>query len=123
MKKIIILLFCFIAFIIGSCAKEPIPDDKAKFIGQWRQIEKGDATYEIDINEDATGKYGSYESGKTVEFAGYVKFQGSTQFTIGGKLIKKKISVDKAPQKIVESLQPYVFRYEATFNGVKFKKQ
>ena len=123
MKKIILLFAFLSALLIQSCAKQPIDSDKEYYIGSWKQAKPDpEAVYELEINADGTGKYAAVKPGSTVNVAGNVYFKGRSEFTIGGKIIKKKIKVNRAPVRIVESLNPYKFHYEATFNGIEFKR-
>jgi hypothetical protein len=123
MKKIIHLVLLLTSFLFPSCAKQAITSDKEYYIGEWKQAKKDpEAVYELEINADGTGKYASVKPGSTVNVAGNVYFKGRSEFTIGGKIIKKKFKVNRAPVRIVESLKPYKFHYEATFNDIEFKR-
>ena len=122
MKRLVYILIPFL-FLLSSCAKEEIPSDKRNFIGDWEPKSKDpEAIYILQINEDGTGFYSVTKPGSKLEVKGNVYFRGDNEFTIGGKIIKKKIKEDKRPFKIVESITPYKFHFEATFNGTEYKR-
>lgn len=123
MKKALKLALLVLTVIITSCAKQPITSDRENYIGVWEQAKKiPDEEYALEINADGTGRYAAVKPGSTLQVAGNVYFKGRSEFTIGGKIIKKKIKVNRAPVRIVESLKPYKYHYEATFNGIDFKR-
>lgn len=112
------------ALLVASCAKEAVDSDKQGFVGLWDpKVKDPDQQSEIEITADGRGHYLMVKPGSTVEFKGNVYFQGTTQFTIGGKVIKKKIKVNTYPYKIVESIKPYKYHYEAKFNGIEYIKK
>lgn len=124
MKTLKLLPLVFLLSTFAACKKAtPIPSDKEYYIGLWKP-EKPNAgeTIELQINADGTGRYATSKKGKQVTYEGNVYFQGGDDFAIGGKLIKKKIEVSRPPAKIIESLTPLVFHFEATFDDVRFRR-
>jgi hypothetical protein len=119
--KTIQLLIPAICLLLAGCAKQEITGEKQSFVGLWEEAEKSeDSKYEIEIQQDGLGRYSETSPGSSKEFKGYVYFKSANVFTIGGKLIKKKINVDKWPRRVVESMTPYKYHYEATFNGIRY---
>lgn len=124
MKSFLKLVILPAAVFMQFCAKQPIPGDREKYTGNWRQtVTDPSEVYEIDINANGTGRHSVVKPGSTVEFKGNVYFTDFSEFTIGGKIIKKKVKADRIPVKIVESTKPYKFHYEATFNGIEYTKK
>ncbi len=122
MKHLIHLLLPLF-FLFFSCAKEEIPGDKRNYIGDWEPKSKDPEVVRVlQINEDGTGFYSVTKPGSKLEVKGNVYFRGDNEFTIGGKIIKKKIKVDKRPTRVVESINPYKFHFEATFDGAEYKR-
>jgi hypothetical protein len=119
MKKITLILLT--ALCVAACKKEPLPGDKSLYSGMWMpKTASEDVVYELEILPDGTGRYHHVKPGLTVDVSGNVYFQNSNQFTIGGRVIRKKFKVDEPPVRIVESLKPYKYRVETTINGVTY---
>lgn len=113
----------FLMLLLFGCAKQEITSDKANFVGVWTPVSPNpDNVLEITINQDGTGRYFHAKPGTQVEFRGNVYFQGFSQLTIGGKIIKKKIKINKPATKVVESLKPYKYHYEAQFDGINYTR-
>lgn len=124
MKTARLLMMACALFFAAACNKtEPIPSDKEKYIGLWQPVKPDpEAKTEILINADGTGRYTTVKKAKQVEYTGNVYFRGANDFSIGGKLIKKKIRVNRPPVKIIDNLTPLEFHWEAEFNDVQFTR-
>jgi hypothetical protein len=125
MKKHI--LFIAVTAVIGlamtGCGKEPLQSDKLSYVGIWTPKEENpDHTIEVMIKEDGTGSYAESKPGFSKTASGNVYFKSARVFTIGGRILKLKVHVDRFPYRVVESEKPYKYHYEATFNGVEVKR-
>ncbi len=88
-QKIALILIISVSV---SCKKE-IPANYANYVGFWQS-----ATSSLEINQNGSGEYLSYSNGSSFEIRGRVKMS-STQVTIKAGIIKKRLSIDKAPFK------------------------
>src|SRR5687767_7847568 len=119
MKKVMLIMLA--ALCLTACKKEPLPGDKALLAGYWLPKEQSaESVYELEILPDGQGRYHHSKPGLTVDVSGNVYFQSSNQFTIGGRILRKKFKIDRHPVKIIESLKPYKYHVETTINGMEY---
>lgn len=118
MKNFIYIVFLF---IIISCKKGEVPGNMGHYVGVW-DSPGYDASYEIVIKQDGTAEYRESTLFSKKEITGYIYFDGY-DFKIGARRINKKFKADNPPKRVTLSVQPYKYKYVATFNGVEYTKE
>lgn len=121
MKKTLTMLTA--ALLLAACGKEALQSNQLTYAGDWKPKEEStDHQLEITIKPDGTGTYAESKPGFSKTASGNVYFKSAREFTIGGKLFHFKIHIDKFPYRIVDTIKPYKYHYEATFNGVEMRR-
>ena len=91
MRNLAALLLFALAFALSGCG-QPVPDDRAQFVGEWQN-----KTMYLLITQDGTVKYKRLKGGSSTSISGPLQgFEGDT-FDVGIGLMSTTFVIDRPP--------------------------